>query len=420
MLVEQQNWSGNYTFRAARWHTPATVDQVQKVVAGCRKLRAVGTRHSFNDIADSPDDVILLAQLNRVVGLDRERQTVTVEAGMRYGELAQYLHAAGFALHNLASLPHISVAGACQTATHGSGVGNGNLATAVVALELITADGDVVTLSRAEHGDQFAGMVVSLGSLGVVTKLTLKIEPTFAVRQFVYENLPLAALADHFDEIMASAYSVSLFTEWRSDQINKVWLKQRVAAHTPPDVAASLFGATLATREHHPIDSEPADNCTPQLGVAGPWHERLPHFRLDHTPSSGAELQSEYFVPREHGVAALHALNNIRDQIAPLLMVSEIRTIAADDLWLSPCYGRACVGVHFTWHRDWPAVQQVLPLIEDALAPFGVRPHWGKLFTMSPAAVQANYSKLPEFQRLLGMYDPAGKFRNEFMNTYLF
>ena len=413
------NWAGNYTFGAARLHRPETLAQLHYVVRHCHKARVIGARHSFNGIADSLEDLISLENMPHTAMLDRERGTVTVDAATRYGTLARYLHGQGYALRNLASLPHISVAGACATATHGSGDGNGNLATAVAGMELVTANGEVRAVSRERDGDQFDGMVVALGSLGVVTTLTLDVVPTFEVCQYVYENLPFAALLANFDEVEANAYSVSLFTQWQDDMISQIWLKRLVSTEIGEYPVPELFGATLATAPRHPLATMPADNCTEQMGVPGPWHERLTHFRMDFTPSAGEELQSEYFVPRPHAREAFRAINHLRERLAPVLHISEVRTIAPDSLWLSPCYGRACVAFHFTWKKDWDGVRKVLPLIEAEIAPFDARPHWGKLFTMSPAHLQSLYPKLSDFQQMLTRFDPSGKFRNEFMDTYI-
>jgi len=420
MMQNPGNWAGNYLYRAANYHQPETVEQIQELVRRNSKVKALGTRHSFNDIADSPGDLISMEHFDKIVALDREHSTVTVEAGVRYGQLARWLHGEGFALHNLASLPHISVAGACATATHGSGDHHGNLATAVSAMELVTGKGEVVVLSREHHREQFAGAVVGLGGLGVVTKLTLDVSPTFQMQQDVYENLPLEALEDHYDELTSSLYSVSLFTDWRSSMINQVWLKRHVPDGISVKAESELFGARLAANHVHPIATLSAENCTEQMGVSGPWFERLPHFRMDFTPSSGEELQTEYILPRQHAFAALRVIDRLREHIAPLLQISEIRTIAADDLWMSPCYKQACVGIHFTWKKDWDAVRSVLPMIEEELAPFDARPHWAKLFTISPARLQSLYDKLPDFQQLLQQYDPQGKFRNEFLDKYIY
>ena len=420
MINNPSNWAGNYMYHATQIHQPETVEQLQDLVARGNKLKALGTRHSFNDIADSPGELISLEHFDKILELDRKRRSVTVEAGVRYGNLALWLHEEGYALHNLASLPHISVAGACTTATHGSGDHHGNLATAVSAIELVTGSGELVVLSREQDREQFEGAVVGLGGLGVVTKLSLDVSPTFQMQQDVYENLPLAALGEHYDQLTSDIYSVSLFTDWRTSTINQIWLKRHVPDAISVKAEPELFGAKLATSHLHPIAALSAENCTEQLGVCGPWFERLPHFRMGFTPSSGEELQTEYILPRRHAFAAFQVIHQLREHIVPLLQISEVRTIAADDLWMSPCYKEACVAIHFTWKQDWEAVRNVLPMIEEGLAPFDARPHWGKLFTMSHERLKSLYEKLPEFQNMLQHYDPAGKFRNAFLDKSIF
>ena len=420
MIDHPRNWAGNYLYRAMQIHKPETIEQVQELVTRGSKVKALGTRHSFNDIADSPGELISLEHLDKILELDHQRRSVTVEAGVRYGNLARWLHEKGYALHNLASLPHISVAGACATATHGSGDRHGNLATAVSAMEFVTGNGAVVVLSREQEREQFEWAVVGLGGLGVVTRLTLDVSPTFQMQQDVYENFPFNALEEQYDELTANIYSVSLFTDWRSSTINQVWLKRRAPDGISVKAEPELFGAKLATSRLHPIAALSAENCTEQLGVCGPWFERLPHFRMEFTPSSGEELQSEYILPRQHAFAAFRVIHELREHIAPLLLISEVRTIAADDLWMSPCYKQACVAIHFTWKQDWEAVRHVLPRIEEGLAPFDARPHWGKLFTMSHARLQTLYEKLPDFQQLIQRYDPEGKFRNAYLDQHIF
>ena len=415
-----RNWAGNLEYGTDRLYPANSLEQVRSYVKKQNKLKVLGTRHCFNNIADSADNFLSLKPMDQVVALDAEARTVTVDAGMTYGQLCPLLHSKGFALHNLASLPHISIAGACSTATHGSGEKNGNLATAVSALEIVTADGEVLKLSRQQDGEALLGAVVGLGALGVITKVTLDIQPTFMMRQYVYENLPLSAVTDHFDAIESSAYSVSLFTDWQKQRINEVWIKSRVEEGQVFDATPEFFGAKRATRNLHPIVQLSAENCTEQMGVLGPWYERLPHFRMGFTPSAGKELQSEYFVPRQHAVEAILAVERLRDPIGPHLLISEIRAIAADNLWLSPCYKQPCITIHFTWKQDWPAVKKLLPVIENELAPFDARPHWGKLFTMAPAALKSRYKKLPDFVQLSKKLDPQGKFRNEFLSANIF
>ncbi|MFZ4506799.1 MAG: FAD-binding protein [Fimbriimonas sp.] len=400
------NWAGNYEYRG-RIVTPKTVAELSEIVRSSSKVRALGTRHSFHDIADS-EVIVSLANFQRVIETDVRGKQVTVEAGMNYATLGPLLEREGFAVANLASLPHISIVGACATGTHGSGVGNGTLSTSVAGFEFVNANGEIVEMWRGDEG--FDGAVVSLGALGVVTQVTLDLVPAFEICQNVYENLPIATLEASFDEIVSGGYSVSLFTHWATDVVEQVWVKRRV---DEPEWGG--FGATPAPQKLHPIRSEPADNCTEQMGVAGPSYQRLPHFRPDRTPSAGAEIQSEYFVPRANAVEALGALRSIQDQFNSLLMVSEIRTIAADSLWLSGAYEQDTVGIHFTWKREEAAVQAVLGDIERALLPFGVRPHFAKVNRLRPDHLESVFPRLLDFRKLVAKHDRLGKFHNEYL-----
>ena len=418
--MRRTNWAGNHTYLAGKLLEPGSMDELQEHVRMGRRLRALGSRHSFNDIADTDGDQISLRRMARVFELDTAAGRLTVDGGVRYGEVCSALDTAGYALNNLASLPHICVAGACATATHGSGDRIGNLATAVAAMEVVTADGELVTFSRERDHDLFDGAVVALGGLGVITSLTLDLQPAYQMRQDIYENLPMQRVADDFDEITSSADSVSLFTSWRTSVFEQVWLKRRVRAGADRfEPSPDFFGATIATVPVHPIPGMSASACTEQLGVAGPWHERLPHFRMDHMPSSGDELQSEYLLPRRNAIDALGAILAIRERVAPVLRISEVRTIAADQLWMSTAFGRPSVAFHFTWRRDWESVRPVLLMLERALAPFEPRPHWGKLFTMPPGVIRASYPRLPEFAALLHRHDPSGTFRNAFLDRVI-
>jgi xylitol oxidase len=414
------NWAGNLTYSTTALHKAISLDEIRDWTRKQTRFKVLGTRHCFNDIADSRNEFLSLASLNKAVALNRMTSTVTAEAGMRYGELAVFLNDQGYALHNLASLPHISVAGGVATATHGSGVHNGNLSSAVVGMEFVTASGEVVHLTRHKDGGPFLGSVVHLGGIGVVTKLELSVQPTYNVRQYVYENLPMAALERDFGAIMSAGYSVSLFTDWRNKNINEVWIKSRVGGMDRFNAGPEFYGARAATQNLHPIRELSAENCTPQMGVPGPWHERLPHFKMGFTPSSGKELQSEYFVPYEHSYAAIMAVEKLHERISPHLQITEVRCIAADDLWMSPCEHQASTTIHFTWKPEWEAVRGLLPLIEAALAPYQARPHWGKLFTMSHARLRELYPRMGEFRELLLHYDPTGKFRNAWLDRVIF
>ena len=415
-----ENWAGNITYSTDHVHTPANTDELREILRHVNKARAIGSRHSFNRIADSTENQISLAHFDQI-DINDKAGTVTVGAGVRYGQLAPVIDARGFALHNLASLPHISVAGAIATATHGSGVYNGNLATAVRALEIVTANGDILHLLRDKDGDAFAGAVVGLGAVGIVTRVTLELQSTYQVAQTVYQNLNFDQLAHNFDNIFGAGYSVSLFTDWQNHQATQVWIKRRLSSgeerHESP---AEFYGAKRATDKLHPVIGHSAESCTEQMGIPGPWYQRLPHFKMEFTPSSGRELQTEYFVPRDRGYQAILAVERLRDKITPHLFVTELRTIAADDLWMSMAYKRDSLAIHFTWKPEWDAVKQILPQIEAQLKPFGPRPHWAKLFTLPPAPLQAQYARIAEFKAMLEHYDPDARLRNEFLETNLY
>jgi len=409
-----KNWAGNYTYRAEKLHRPSTIEQVQEIIVNAPGVRVLGSRHSFNDIADSSELITLEAMPEDTV-VDHAANTVSFNAALKYGRLVETLSAEGVALHNLASLPHISVAGAVATATHGSGDTNGNLATAVAGLEIVTSGGEVIEASRGKP--DFDGLVVGLGALGAVTRITLDVEPAYEVRQRVFEGLSWEALFEHFDEITSCGYSVSIFTRW-GRTADQIWVKSRVMEE-PERVEGDLFGAVAAAVDRHPILGLDATPCTPQLGRPGLWSDRLPHFRMGFTPSSGEELQSEYLFPRRYAVEAIEAVRNLADRIQPILQVSEIRAVAADRLWMSMNYGEDTIGIHFTWKPEGDSVEDMLVQLETALAPFEARPHWGKLFNADATAIAPLYERMPDFIRLVERLDPRGAFCNSWLRAHV-
>jgi xylitol oxidase len=411
--VQLRNWAGNVTFSTERLHRPRTVEQLQDLVAAADHIRALGTGHSFNRIADTTGDLVSVVDLEGSVDIDEAAGTVTVPAGARYGEVSVALQRAGLALHNLGSLPHISVAGACATGTHGSGVTNRCLAAAAVAVEFVQADGELVRVDRTDPA--FGGSVLALGALGIATRMTLSVEPTYDLRQDVYLDAPLTTVLDNLDEILSSGYSVSLFSDApRRDVIDQIWVKSRGA--DAPD--ASRWGARPADTEQHPITGQDPSAATQQLGVPGPWHARLPHFRLEFTPSNGDEQQSEFLVPREYGARAIRAVHEL--DLTGVLQLAEFRTIAADDLWLSPFHDRDTVAVHYTWIDDDAAVHDAVTAVERAIADCEPRPHWGKVFVTEPEAVRAQYPRLADFRGLADRHDPDRKFGNEFLARFVY
>ena len=411
MHAPERNWAGNYTYRAQKLHRPTTIEQVQEIVANAASVHVLGSRHSFNDIADS-SELISLENLPADVVVDHQAHTVSLGGDVKYGNLAKTLNEEGVALHTLASLPHISVAGAVATATHGSGVTCGNLATAVAGLSIVASSGEIIKASRGDP--DFDGLVVGLGALGAVTRITLDVQPAYEVKQRVFEGLSWKVLYDHFDEITSCGYSVSIFTRWGQTN-EQVWVKSRT--DQPDRVEGDLFGAVAAMVDRNPIFELDPTSCTPQLGRPGLWSDRLPHFRMGYTPSRGQEIQSEYLFPRRHAMGAIEAVRALAEGMRPILLVSEIRRVAADRLWMSMNYEEDSVAIHFTWKREPEAVQQMVAQIEDALSPFEARPHWGKVFHADAAAIAALYKRHSDFVRLLERLDPRGAFRNSWLKA---
>jgi xylitol oxidase len=407
-----QNWSKNVEFNDRSYLQPESLSELQELVRSNPKIRARGTAHCFNEIANTSSYAINLAKMPKVIEINPEAKSAKVSSGLTYGELAPALHNQGWALNNLASLPHISIAGSISTGTHGSGIKNQNLANQVLSLDIVTAEGEVRHIDRANPA--FNALVVGLGLGGIVYQYELKIEPTFKVRQVIYPEIPLDVLQRNFDHIMGTAYSVSYFTDWSSTQVGNLWCKFRDNESIPESVG----GCSQADKKYHPIPAVDPVACTDQLGEAGDWHQRLSHFKLEFTPSVGEEIQTEFFVDRKDAAAAIAAVSRLGEEIAPLLWITELRTIAEDDLWLSGAYQRESLAIHFTWKKDL-AIYPVIEKVEAALRPFNYRPHWGKVFTADGKYLSSVYPKMSEFKALVEALDPASKFENTFTRRIL-
>ena len=405
----RRNWSDTIDL-GGRVATPRSTAEVAEHVRGADRALALGSAHSFSPVAVTPglhiDTAALPADVD-VIGT-----TATVSAGMTYATLGRELHSRGFALAAMASLPHITVGGAIATGTHGSGDAIGTLSSAVSGIEIVTADGDVRWVRRGVDPD-FGAWVVGIGALGVVTRVELEVEPTYGVAQTVFAGLDLDVVEADFDAVFGSATSVSVFTRWRPEPDAQLWLKRRIDREGPWP-GGPAFGVPPRDDPLHPLEQLDPVHCNPQLGQPGPWHERLPHFRAEFTPSAGDEIQAEYLLPRSQAARAIRRLRPLHARITPLLHVTEIRTMHADDLWLSPAYAVDTVGIHFTWHRD-ERIFEVLPAIEEVLLPLGARPHWGKVSVATPEQLHTAYPRLTDFLRLREQVDPQGRFCGPFV-----
>jgi xylitol oxidase len=400
------NWAGTYEYRAPRHVAVTTEDEVREALAGSGPVHALGTRHSFTDLPDTAGTLIEMSGLDRPAVIDAETRTVRITAGTRYGVLAKQLHDAGWALHNTGSLPHISIGGATSTGTHGSGDGHGVLTSAVAALHFLDANGEAHEVRRGDP--DFPALAVGVGAFGILTELVLDIQPTYDVRQDVYSGVTWDTLLADVDAVTTAGDSVSVFTRW-ADDLGFVWVKRR-SSDPAATVPAELLGGRLTESGVSPLGM--GDNVT-EIGTAGPWYQRWPHFRADAEPSRGDEIQSEYFIDRADAPAALRAIRAIAGSFAHHVIWTELRTAAADDLWLSGAYEREAFIIHFTWENRPDEVTAALRLIEPALAPFGARPHWGKRHLFERADIERVSPRLAEARAVFERLDPDGRFVNE-------
>jgi xylitol oxidase len=328
------------------------------------------------------------------------------------------LHREGLALHNLASLSQITVAGAIATATHGSGDGNRALSSAVVGLELVAGEGNI---RRIERGQQdFDGMVVSLGAFGIVTRVTLAIEPTFDIRQDAFVDLPWDELLGSFDTISSAAYSFSVFTKWSGRTANRLWLKTRLGTSAAGKLDVSRLGLKPGLPYTVPPTVENPLAILNPFGVPGPWSDRLAHTRSHISPPPAEQIQSEYMIPRPQFAKAVAAIRSMAGRVDDLLYASEIRTIAADEFWLSPAYRQDTVAIHFTWKKDADAVDAITRELEAALVPLGAKPHWGKVIHADAATLAPLYPRMADFRALALRHDPERKFRNTYLERHVF
>lgn len=410
-----KNWAGNLTFSAREFIEVNSISKLQQVVSSSQAVKVLATGHSFNAIGDTTETLISIKNLSNGIEIDSQNAQALIPAGMAYADAARYLESNGWAFSNMASLGEVTIAGAISTGTHGSGSNNGVLSTSVVGLEIVLGSGELITIDQS-NSEEFAGFVVSLGALGVFTKIKMRIIPSFSVKQFVYENIGIQAVAENFDTVFNSAYSVSYFSNWAKNSTGQIWMKF-LDDSSSDNLSDNWLGANQAKAKQHPVKINNPDPCTDQLGISGKWLYRLPHFKLDSSPASGDEVQTEYLVDRKYVNEYIQDLRTIGDEIAPRVYATEIRTIKSDELWLSGAYQRETVGFHFTWKKSDTLVD-FLPRIEEILGKHHGRPHWAKLFSVRSDELSARYPKYSDFEALLKKYDPKKKFRNKFIDQY--
>jgi alditol oxidase len=402
--VVLNNWGGNLSFKQPEVLAPTSLDELAKLVRSNR-VRPAGTLHSFSDVVAGEGVLVSAAGLPIEPEILADGSTVRVGAASRFGDIALFLEANGLALQNMGSLPHISLAGASATGTHGSGDGNPILSTSLRAFSFVNYEGELKTLRRGDP--LFETCRLGMGAYGIWVSAELETQPSYQMRQDIYRGVPWQFFVEDPARLTGAGYSVSLFGKWGGQQIDKVWVKSRIDQSTPPDNFAGIGAETKSLAE---LAAGVGDNLTEQGGKPGPWLHRLPHFRLDATPSAGDEIQTEYFVLRDQIAGAIAALHSLANEINPVLIISEIRTIASDDAWLSPMRRGDSIALHFTWQNDVPAVTTAVAKVEAVLAEFDPIPHWGKLHGFSGEQLERVHPKLAAARAEFDQLDPMGKF----------
>lgn len=404
------NWGGNLVYGSGAIEAPATIEELSEIIRS-GKVRPIGTMHSFSKVVVGEGTLVSAAGLAFEPALDKASSTVKVSAATRFGDLALFLEKNGVALKNMGSLPHISIAGAAATGTHGSGDKNQILSSSLSAYSFLNSKGELV---RYQRGDEnFEACRVGLGAYGLWVSVELDVVPSFQIRQDVYLDIPWEVFYEDPTNLTSAGYSVSLFTKWGEVSIDQVWVKA-----LPGDKAGlPIAGISPEKTSRKELAPGVGDNLTQQGGVEGPWLDRLPHFRLDATPSAGNEIQTEYFIQRKNIVGAVKAVNKIAEQINHTLIITEVRTIAQDDAWLSPMNRGDSVALHFTWVNDTPAVDKAVAALEEVLAEFDPIPHWGKVHHFDKSKLEKVHARLGKARAVFDELDPEGVFNTEYLKS---
>lgn len=405
------NWGGNLAFEQAEVVKPKTISELAEMVR-VNKVRPVGTLHSFSPIAKGEGLLMSTANLAIKPELDSDRSVVRFGAAMRFGELALFLEQNGFALRNMGSLPHISVAGAAATGTHGSGDKNQILSSSLTSFSYLNHEGELIKVEKQDP--LFEAFRLGLGAYGIWVEAELSIVPSFQIRQDIFLEIPWSYFLEDPSRLTSAGYSVSLFGKWGTSTISQTWVKSEVE-----DPRAGVPIAAIAPEQNskRELADGVGDNLTEQGGKPGPWLHRLPHFRLDASPSAGNEIQTEYFFTRDKIAHAIEAVHSVAGKINPVLIISEIRSIAQDDAWLSPMRRGDSIALHFTWKNEPELVDIAVQELEKVLAPMEPIPHWGKVHHFTQSDLERAHPMLSKAREQFENADPSGKFSSDYLRS---
>ena len=430
-----QNWAKTVYYNHTI-HYPKTVEEIQHILQYHAKIRVLGSMHSFNNITKLPQEFngvyISMSNMNQVIKCCRGER-VTIQPGITFGELGEYLHERNFGFHNMASLPHITVGGAISTGTHGAGVFNGNLASHVMQVKLISADGKLRTY-RIGQDPEFQHIPVSFGLAGIIVEIELDIVPDYDIQQCIYENLPFNTIKkSDYKTAFSSAYSFSIFTQWKNRKFTSIWAKYRLRKGRNGNEESIMIDCPdmnkikPSSNKVHPLPGGDTSFVSGGIGknYKEPGYVGLPHFLMEGVPSQGEELQSEYFVSSHMFDVVIEVLFHHFEEnpkLYDLLYVSEMRFVAGDKLTLSPQHVLgSSIGFHFTWKKEFDQVVDALKGIENVLKPYNALPHMGKLFTMTGRELEGKYGQrnLRAFQSFVAPLDPLKKFVNPFLQNLI-